>query len=274
LKEFFDEFADEDLNIEYIEERLYTYSKLKRKHNLDTEGLIRKKDELKEKIRFFEDRDFVLGEKKKAVDELRNKAIDTAKEIHKIRSEKALQLEEEIIRQTDDLMLNNVNFKVRIEENELNSKGMDDVEFYISLNKGEDLKPLKNVASGGEISRLMLALKTVFSSLSDTSLLIFDEIDTGVSGRVALAIGQKMHDISTNIQVLTITHLAAVAACADKHYFIFKNDNNGYSNTSVKQLNRQEIIKELAMISSSDNSDTALKAAEELYNSAQESIGK
>ena len=131
---------------------------------------------------------------------------------------------------------------------------------------------LKLPLNCGEISRLMLALKSVFTALSDTTLVIFDEIDTGVSGKVALAIGQKIHEIAETTQVLCITHLAAVAACAKQHFYIYKTDSEAYSNTSVKKLDHQEIIKELAMISSSDSSQTALNAAEELYQSAQESI--
>ena len=169
-------------------------------------------------------------------------------------------------------MLNNVVFKVKIDEVELNNKGIDNVEFFISLNKGESLKPLKDVASGGEISRLMLALKTIFTSLADTSLIIFDEIDTGVSGKVGLAIGQKMADIARNTQVISITHLAPVAACAKNHYYIYKVDNNGVTSTAVKQLNHDEIINELAFISSADNSDKSLEAAKQLYKMAQESI--
>ena len=272
VKNILSDFDSEEINIEYIEERLYTYSRLKRKHATNTGGLLEKLNELKDKIAFFEDKDFVLNEKKKALDTLYNKAYDLAKKLHGIRSEKAQELEKAVISHCRDLMLENVRFKVMINENKMYSSGIDDVEFYISLNKGEDLKPLRNVASGGEISRLMLALKTVFTSLSSNSLVIFDEIDTGVSGKTALAIGQKMAEIAKNTQVLTITHLAAVAACASSHYYIYKDDSKGYSSTSIRKLNNDEIINELALISSSENSEAALQAARELYQSAQESI--
>ena len=272
VKNILSDFDSEEINIEYIEERLYTYSRLKRKHATNTGGLLEKLNELKDKIAFFEDKDFVLNEKKKALDTLYNKAYDLAKKLHGIRSEKAQELEKAVISHCRDLMLENVRFKVMINENKMYSSGFDDVEFYISLNKGEDLKPLRNVASGGEISRLMLALKTVFTSLSSNSFVIFDEIDTGVSGKTALAIGQKMAEIAKNTQVLTITHLAAVAACASSHYYIYKDDSKGYSSTSIRKLNNDEIINELALISSSENSEAALQAARELYQSAQESI--
>ena len=274
LRNILGEFSDEDLNIEWIEERLYLYSRLKRKHGLDTEGLIAKKNDLKQKIAFFEDRDFVLNEKKQEIDRLYASAMESAHKLHDSRESKAKELENNIVSQTEDLMLNNVRFAIQFEKSELTGNGFDDVEFYISLNKGEELKPLRNVASGGEISRLMLALKTVFTSLSDTTMVIFDEIDTGVSGKTALAVGQKMAEISRNTQVLTITHLAAVAACADVHFYIYKQDDELNSKTGIRRLSHDEIINELAFISSTDNSESAIKAAQELYRTAQESVGR
>ena len=272
LKQILSSFGDEDLNIEYIEERLYTYSKLKRKHGTDTQGLLDKLNELKEKIAFFDDREYVLAEKKKELDQLYQKALAQAKKIHEIRAEKAKALQEEVVRHANDLVLPNTVFEIVLNPVDLNSNGIDDVEFYVAMNKGEVPKPLKNAASGGEISRLMLALKAVFNAYSATSLAIFDEIDTGVSGKVALAIGQKIADIAKSTQVLCITHLAAVAACAKEHFYIYKNDEAGYTNTSVKQLNQDEIINELAMISTSENSKAALDAARQLYKTAQESV--
>ena len=272
LKNVLNSFIDGDFDIEKIEERLYLYSKLKRKHGTDVTGLIDKLNNLKQKIEFFENKDVVLAESKKKVDDLYNQCLLIANKIHDIRSSKAIELENNIAKQTEDLMLNNVNFKVQILESDLNSFGKDNVEFFISLNKGEALKPLKDVASGGEISRLMLALKTIFTSLSDTSLVIFDEIDTGVSGKVGLAIGQKMSSIASSTQVLSITHLASVAACAKTHYYIYKTDDEKQTSTNVKQLTYDEIINELANISSADNSEKSIAAARELYKTAQESI--
>lgn len=272
IRRILDGYNDEDLDIERIEERLYSYSRLKRKYGLDTEGLIRKKSELEEHIRFFEDRDYVLSEKKKELDASYQIALDSAGKLHQVRIESARKLEERIGRECKDLMLENADFKVEIKETEIGNKGMDDIEFFVSMNKGEDLKPLRQVASGGEISRLMLALKSVLTSLSETSLVIFDEIDTGISGRTALAIGQKMARIAVNTQVLAITHLAAVAACAGTHFYIYKNEENDTTTTFIRQLNRGEIINELAFISNADNSEASKRAAEELYHTAQESI--
>ena len=269
LRQMLRSFSEDDFNIDQIEERLYLYSKLKRKHGKDVEGLLKLKNELSEKIHFYEDKDNVLNEKKAMMDKQYEEAYGLAMKIREIRKEKAINLEEEILKQTDDLMLNNVNFKVAFNETELSSKGIDDVEFFISLNKGEEIKPLRNVASGGEISRLMLALKVIFTSMSECGLVIFDEIDTGVSGKVSLAIGKKMKDISKDVQVLTITHLAAVAACAGSHFYIYKEDDLLSSNTRIKRLKEDEIIRELAMISSTSTTIDAINAARELYELAQ-----
>ena len=269
LKNILNSFSDDNLDINTIEERLYTYSKLKRKHNCDTNGLLNKLNSLKEKISFFENKDNVLAKKKNIVDNLKKECLEIAEKLHSVRVRKAKELEKNIIEQTKDLMLDNVKFNIVISKQELNINGFDNVEFFISLNKNEELKPLKEVASGGEMSRLMLSLKTIFASLSDCSFAIFDEIDVGVSGKVALAMGRKMKTISKTTQVLTITHLAPVAACGDFHYYIYKTDNDKSSNTHIKLLNKEEIIKELASISSTDTSQSALKAAKELYNLAQ-----
>lgn len=272
LKHILNTFTSDEFDIDKIEERLYLYSKLQRKHKSDTKGLIDKLKDLKQKIAFFENKDLVLNDKKKEVDKLYNECLNIAGKIHEIRVEKGMNLENEVIKQSQDLMLNNAVFKVQVAETDINKNGIDNVEFFISLNKGEALKPLKDVASGGEISRLMLALKTIFTSLSETSLVIFDEIDSGVSGKVALAIGQKMASIAQTTQVLSITHLAPVAACANSHYYIYKVDDNNSTSTSVKLLNHDEIINELAFISSADNSDKSIEAARQLYLSAQESV--
>lgn len=272
LDNILNSFNEDELNIEYIEERLYNYSKLKRKHNLTTEELIKKKDDLKQNIQFFEDKDFVLNEKKKHLDELYDKAYKTAEKISEMRFNKGIELEKSIIAQCNDLMLENVRFHIQNNRVELNSSGIDDIEFFISMNKGEELRPLKNVASGGEISRLMLALKTVFTSLSDTILVVFDEIDTGISGKTGLSVGIKIAEIAKNTQVIAISHLASVAACADVHFYIYKENDEDSTSTSIKKLQGEEIINELAYISSSDNSKMAIEAARELYKNAQESI--
>ncbi len=274
LDNILNKFSDSDLNIEQIEERLFTYSKLSRKHKTDTKGLIALLADLRAKVESFENREYVIAEKQKQRDEGYNKAYKLAKEISDIRKAKAIDLSNDIKKETDNLLLNNCLFKVDIKDKELCSNGIDSIEFLISMNKGEELKPLKNVASGGEVSRLLLALKAVFVRLSNTDLLILDEIDTGVSGKVGLMMGKKIAKIAKDTQVLCITHLASVAACANEHYYIYKEDVDGKTTTKIRKLDEKQIIMELANISNSSDDENALLAAKDLYNKAQEEIRK
>ncbi len=273
LEEMLNSF-DDDISIDQIQERLYVYSKLSRKHKTDTKGLIDLLADLKAKVASFEDRDSVIASKQKELDIAYNNAYKKALEISNIRKEKAIELSKDIKKETDDLLLNNCEFVVDIKTFELSSNGIDQIEFLISMNKGESLKPLKNVASGGEVSRLLLALKAVFVRLTNTDLLILDEIDTGVSGKVGLLVGEKIAKISRDCQVLCISHLAMVAACANAHFYIFKEDINDITCTNIKKLEDDEIIKELANISSTSNDESALLAAKDLYMKAQAEIKK
>ncbi len=273
LEDILSSFEDDDLNIEYIEERLFLYSKLKRKHGTDTQGLLDLQEDLKQKIALYEDRDLILAEKQKQLDTLKKNAWEEGKKISVLRSNKARELEKLIEKECQDLVLPNVHFEVSIEEKELSPDGIDNVEFYVSMNKGDSLRPLKNVVSGGEASRLLLALKTIFTELSSSTLVVFDEIDSGVSGKVAFAVGQKMKKIAQNTQVLTITHLAPVAAAASRHFYIYKEDGEKYTSTRIRELKGKEIIRELANISSDINEDS-LRAAEQLYRKAQEDEGR
>ena len=259
--------SDSDLNMEQIEERLFTYSKLSRKHKTDTKGLIALLADLRAKVESFDNREYVIAEKQKQRDLAYNRAYKLAKEISDIRKAKAIELSKDIKKETDGLLLNNCLFKVDIQEKELGVNGIDSIEFLISMNKGEELKPLKNVASGGEVSRLLLALKAVFVRLSNTDLLILDEIDTGVSGKVGLMMGKKIAMIAKDCQVLCITHLASVAACANQHYYIYKEDIDGKTTTKIRQLDNKQIINELANISSSSDDENALCGVA-LYNAA------
>ena len=274
LKDILSSFTDSDINIESLEERLYLYSKLKRKHKTDTEGLLKIRDNLKNKILLFEDKDRVLAEKEKQVNEELKIVKDLANKLHESRVKSSKELIKQVIKESNDLLLNNINFDISFNKSDLTYSGEDDIEFLVSLNKGEELKPLRNVASGGEISRLMLALKVVFAKLSNNDLLILDEIDTGVSGKVALAVGQKISKISKDLQVLCITHLAPVAACANHHYLIYKEDDNTSTYTNVRKLTSDEIIDQLAIISNTSTDTKAIEAAKELYASCQKLINE
>ncbi len=140
-------------------------------------------------------------------------------------------------------------FQIQVERTEsFSAEGFDELEFMISTNPGEDLKPLAKVASGGELSRIMLAIKTVLADKDDIETLIFDEIDTGISGRTAQMVSVKLNEISRTHQVLCITHLPQIAAMADEHFVIEKHVNNGSTVTTIHPLNTKESINELARL--------------------------
>ncbi|MGY3766522.1 DNA repair protein RecN [Vagococcus vulneris] len=196
-----------------------------------------------------------------------------AEELSSVRHEVAKKLERAILNQLKGLYMENTKFEVSFESTlpKYLANGCDKVEFYISTNVGEPLRPLAKVASGGELSRLMLALKTIFSQSQSITSIIFDEVDTGVSGRVAQAIAEKIHQVGKNSQVLCITHLPQVAAVADMQYFIEKKVVGNRTETAVRELTYQERTKEIArMLSGSEVTSLTLKHAEELLSLAHQ----
>ncbi|MBO5727158.1 MAG: DNA repair protein RecN, partial [Oscillospiraceae bacterium] len=164
-----------------------------------------------------------------------------------------------------------VEFSPKAGEDGLDATGMDEVQFLMSANVGEDLKPIHKIASGGELARIMLALKNVLAENDDVSTLVFDEVDTGVSGRAAQKVAQKMADVARHKQVLCVTHLPQIAAMADSHFSVEKGEADGRTYTAVEKLSRERRQKELARLTSGDlMSDTALRGAEELLLRAEE----
>ena len=174
-----------------------------------------------------------------------------------------------ILNELKDLSLENAKFEVLFEENKPSSKGIDNVRFMISMNTGMPLQPLNKVASGGELSRLMLGLKVIFAKLQGSKLIIFDEIDAGVSGYVALNIGIKMAKLAKEIQVFSVTHLPSVAACGKYHYLISKVQTAESTSSTVEEIENDKRIEQLAILSSSTVSKTSLSAAKELLEKAQ-----
>ena len=187
----------------------------------------------------------------------------------KKRQKAAKTLEKEICKECVDLYLEHARFSVSFKEQAPSINGIDKIEFMISMNPGEDMKPLASVASGGELSRLMLGMKIIFTRLQGIETVIFDEIDTGVSGKVAFAIGRKMAELAKHTQVFCVTHLASVAACAATQYLVEKNQQKAFTKTSIHALDDEERIRVLAMIASNSDSEPALSAARELLHKAQ-----
>ena len=256
------DMSEEDINA--IEERLFTIQRLKRKYGRTIEEVNRKAEEMEAQVEMITHRSEYLARKNKEVDKAFNAYMVCAKQLSALRRDNCHRLDEMIAKNLGELMLPNARFVTSIVEKTPGLTGIDHVEFMISMNRGEELKPLSATASGGELSRLMLGLKEIFTRLQGIKTVIFDEIDTGVSGPVATAIGRKMKSLSKDCQVFSVTHLAQVAACADYHYRVYKSDENDRTRTFVKRMNEDEFIDELALISSGEITPSSLAAAKEL----------
>ncbi len=250
----------------FLQDEISKIKRLQRKFS-QTDLLI-VKNELLDRINKIENYENYLIESENKVDELYKICLEKAKKINEIRNRYAIKLTEDIILNLKDLYLEESNFKIKITTGEMKKYGNDSVEFYLSTNKGMPLRPLIKVASGGEMSRIMLGLKSVFAKLNPVDSYIFDEIDTGVSGKVATAMGKKMLEISKTRQVLAITHLPQVVALGNYNYFISKKMENNITKTMVKRLNDDEKLTEIARLLSGDKiTNNSLLLAKDLMNS-------
>lgn len=252
--------------LDQINERLSVYSSLKRKYKLNTEGLINLEGELADKVSKIDTYDLDLKEIKAKLDKSYSSAYKEAEIISKLRKEKAVNFEKEITANLRDLELIKTNFKIEFTKlSELSDNGFDKVDFLVSFNEGEPLKSLSKVASGGELSRFMLALKVMINEKMNYQTMIFDEIDSGVSGKTAYAIANKLKQIANFSQVLSVTHLPQVAAIADSHLFISKEVLDGRTVTKLKHLENEERVIEIAkMISNGIVTDASYNLALEL----------
>ncbi|MCI8273422.1 MAG: DNA repair protein RecN [Clostridia bacterium] len=253
---------------EEIETRLDTIYELKRKYGNNVEEILSYQQEIREEIEKIENVEEHNNKLKKEQQEIEKEMTEIAKKINQIRSEYAIQLNTKINKELVELEMKNakVNVKVEYQQNEFFENGKDIVEIYIKTNIGENENQLVKIASGGEMSRIMLAIKKVLSETDKIPILIFDEIDTGISGKAAKAVADKLKMISKAHQVLCISHLAAIAATADNNYFISKNVENDRTSTKVKLLDEQEVLKEIARISSGEINEITLQYANELRN--------
>lgn len=249
-----------------IEERLELIHQLKRKYGDTIENILHYHSRIEKELREMENAEQNSEKQERQLSEALEKVKELAIKLSKQRKKSAKKLEKMIHEQLSALYMDKAVFEVKcLNNSKLYSKGIDKVEFYIQTNPGEEMGPLAKIASGGELSRIMLALKTIFSQKMGVTSIIFDEVDTGVSGRVAQAIAEKISQISNNSQVLCITHLPQVAAIADNHYYISKSVNDGRTETSLKELDEKQKIREIArMLSGSEITELTLKHAEEL----------
>ena len=251
-----------------VEERLDLIYSLKRKYGNNILEILNYKEEIEKEIQHIENLDEYNQKLKKELKQIKEQMTKLAINIHKLREEYAKVLGININKILEDLEMKNakINIHVDYKEEEFFENGKDEIEFYITTNLGEDEKQLSKIASGGEMSRIMLAIKKVLADTDKMPVLIFDEIDTGISGKAANAVAEKLNSISKNHQVLCISHLPSIAASADYNYFISKKVLNDRTNTNIKLLNEEETIKEIARISSGEINEATIQYATQLRN--------
>ena len=256
----FDEYERDE-----VERRLDVITSLKRKYGSNVQEIIDYKEKLKDEIDKITNVDEINEALRKKLKETENKMKALCSKINEIRNKYSIILANKINKELKDLEMPNAKFNIKIEkQEEYNSNGYDKVEFIICTNVGEEYKELTKIASGGEMSRIMLAIKTVLADVDEVPILIFDEIDTGISGKAAKAVAEKMKLISKTHQTLCITHQATIAAQGNSNYYIYKEVEQGKTKTNVKQLNETETIYEIARIANGEITEVAIQNAKEL----------
>ncbi len=258
-----------------VENRLDIVNHLKSKYGNSIEEVLQYAEDRKTFIEKMSDFSTYLTDLELRVHKARKKLLDGCRELSEIRSAKADVLSRELERNLKELNLSNARCEVTLEsgEDKLSESGYDSVDFLVSFNIGEPVKSLSLVASGGELSRFMLALKAITADKEQIDTLIFDEIDSGISGKTAWNVAEKMNVIGLDHQVIAITHLPQIAAMADSHYMIEKSSSNDSTETSIYKLNEDESIHEIARLMSTNSvSDTILESAKELK--AQSKLAK
>ena len=267
-QDIYDQFSQSYFSEEHyneVQETFFKLNKLKRKYGQTIDAIIDFKNSLIEKIELFKNRNQMIENINLKLKETENQLIYYAKKIYILRKNKALELEKEVKYILNQMYLQQVQFKFDFQINDFNDNGIDNVKIVVSTNSGQPLQPLQKIASGGELSRIMLAIKAVSQNSKDGGTIIFDEADTGVSGKVAESIGHVIKKISKKQQVICITHLAQVACFANNHLFIEKEQMDNTSKVHVRLLNEKESVYELAkMISGKEITQQSIDHAKKL----------
>lgn len=266
-----DEMSYDEGRLNEIELRLETLKQLKRKYGSTIKEIKAYYEAIVVELDMISNKESYLNQLQKRYDKAYVILIQVGADLTKKRREMGRKLEIEVQNQLKELYMDKATFQVVFKEQEaIRSNGLHDVEFYIAPNVGEPPKPLAKIASGGELSRMMLAMKTIFTQTQGITSIIFDEVDTGVSGRVAQAIANKIHVVSEHSQVLCITHLAQVAAISDQHFFIEKAVIEERTYTHVEKITGTKRIAEIArMLAGTEITDLSIAHAEELLNLAK-----
>ncbi len=263
--------SDMDFNEEerdFIEERLDLIYALKRKYGNTIEEILKYKENIKEEVNHIENLEEYNEKLRKQLKEIEEKMKVLADDMHEIRTKKAETLSEKINQELKELEMKNASIHVKVTylEKEYIKTGKDHVTFYITTNRGEEAKELSKIASGGEMSRTMLAIKKVLADTDQMPVLVFDEIDTGISGKAANSVAHKLKRIANSHQVMCISHLPNIAAMADYNYFISKEVEQDRTKTQIRLLQEKEVIEEIARISSGEVNEVSLQYANELRN--------
>ena len=259
-----DIFFDEEQR-DNVEKRLDEIFSLKRKYGNSIEEILEYKEKLEQEINEIENLDEINAKLKQEKENVKKQMLELCSKMNLLRSEYAKIISNKINIELKDLEMSNATLRVAVEKiKDFNANGLDKVEFMICTNKGEEEKELCKIASGGEMSRVMLAIKTVLAEVDKVSTLIFDEIDTGISGKAAKAVGEKLKTISNNHQVMVVTHSASIAAKGKYNYYISKKTTNEKTYTEIKRLNEEEVVEEIARISSGDITEISIAHAKEL----------
>lgn len=267
LRDFRDSLDFSPEEYDNIETRLSLLNKLERKYGKTDEELLTYLDECRAKLDDIEYADDRLIKLEKELADQKKLCVQAAKRLGDKRREKAAELEARIINELKELNMPSVRFAVEfvpLEDDDFDATGADKIRFIMSANAGEELGRISKIASGGELSRIMLAMKNVFAENDPVGTMIFDEIDTGVSGIAAQRVAEKLYTVSKGKQVMCVTHLPQIAAMADNHYLIAKHEKSGRTYTQVAELDREGRRKELARLHGGDNiTETTLASAEE-----------
>ena len=247
LKKYIDGMEFDEYVYITTENRLNTINSLKSKYGRTIESILLHAEKSSEKLKFYEDYEENLASTEEKLSKAYDKVKHICDKISKVRREAGVKLSKAICTALEDLNFQQIQFDIELRKLDNPTRnGSDEAEFMISLNPGESPKPLAKIASGGELSRIMLGIKSVLAGRDDIDTLIFDEIDTGISGRTAQKVSEKMAEISQSHQVICITHLPQIAAMADAHFLIQKNIENGFTRTTIKELTDGEMTDELA----------------------------
>ncbi|MGL5278991.1 MAG: DNA repair protein RecN [Cetobacterium sp.] len=270
IRDLNDDIEADDMRLEKVISRLDAINRLKSKYGDDIGTILQYREKIDEKLQLLDENSFQVKKLEKDRDEAKTKYYTLAKKLSDIRKLKAKIIEENLQDELKGLNMGDANFKIEFEESSsMTLSGIDQVEFMISTNVGQGLKPLWKVASGGEVSRIMLAIKVIFSKVDNIPILIFDEIDTGVGGETVRKIANKLQEIGETTQVMSITHSPAIAAKATQQFYIEKKLLDNKTITQVKELDEDERVKEIArMLAGKNISEAVIEHAKELLGDA------